>query len=157
MQFGLILLLVEVALIVHAAKTGRFLPWGLIIFFIPGFGAIAYVLFELVPEWFGSVQGQQARRRVVNTLDPGKRYRVLSDQLEVTDTIANRAALAEECLALGKFDEALQHYEHILALPMGDDAICPRQGARPIRSRTAAGGGGHARRPARTLAGLPVG
>src|SRR6185312_14814391 len=90
MQFGLILLLVEVALIVHAAKTGRFLPWGLIIFFIPGFGAIAYVLVELVPEWFGSVQGQQARRRVVNTLDPGKRYRVLSDQLEVTDTIANR-------------------------------------------------------------------
>jgi hypothetical protein len=123
MQFGLILLLVEVALIVHAAKTGRFLPWGLIIFFIPGFGAIAYVLVELVPEWFGSVQGQQARRRVVNTLDPGKRYRVLSDQLEVTDTIANRAALAEECLALGKFDEALRHYEHILALPMGDDAI----------------------------------
>jgi hypothetical protein len=95
----------------------------LIIFFIPGFGAVAYVLVELVPEWFGSVQGQQARRRVVNTLDPGKRYRELSDQLEVTDTIANRATLAEECLALGKFEEALQHYEHILALPMGDDAI----------------------------------
>ena len=52
-----------------------------------------------------------------------KRYRALSDQLEVTDTIANRAALAEECLALGKFAEALAHYEHILALPMGDDAI----------------------------------
>jgi hypothetical protein len=53
----------------------------------------------------------------------GRRYRELTDQLQVADTIANRAALAEECLALGKFEEALGHYEHILALPMGDDAI----------------------------------
>jgi hypothetical protein len=123
MQLGLILLLIEVALIVHAAKTGRFWPWGFIILFIPGFGALAYVLIELLPEWFGSAQGQQARRRVVSTLDPGRRYRELTDQLQVADTIANRAALAEECLALGKFEEALGHYEHILALPMGDDAI----------------------------------
>jgi hypothetical protein len=81
------------------------------------------VLIELLPEWFGSAQGQQGRRRVVSTLDPGRRYRELTDQLQVADTIANRAALAEECLALGKFEEALEHYEHILALPMGDDAI----------------------------------
>jgi hypothetical protein len=48
---------------------------------------------------------------------------LLTDQLEVTDTIANRSALAEECLALGKFDEALRHYQHILSLPLGDDAV----------------------------------
>ena len=73
-------------------------PWGYVILFLPGFGALAYVLVELLPEWFGSVQGQHARKRVVSTLDPGKRYRLLTDQLEVTDTIANRSALAEECL-----------------------------------------------------------
>jgi hypothetical protein len=123
MQYGLIILLIQVVCIVHAAKTGRFWPWGYVIFFLPGFGAAAYVLVELVPEWFGSVQGQKARARMVSTLDPGKRYRLLTDQLEITDTIANRSALAEECLALGKYDEALQHYEHILSLPMGDDAI----------------------------------
>ena len=123
MPFGIVLLLVNVGLIVHAAKTGRFWPWGYVILFIPGFGALAYVLVELLPEWFGSAQGQHARRRVVSTLDPGKRYRMLTDQLEVADTIANRGALAEECLELGKFAEAERHYEHILALPMGDDAI----------------------------------
>jgi phosphoribosylformylglycinamidine synthase I len=120
---GLVILLIQVVFIVHAAKTGRFWPWGYVILFLPGFGALAYVLVELVPEWFGSVQGQHARKRVVSTLDPGKRYRLLTDQLEVTDTIANRSALAEECLALGKFDEALRHYEHILSLPLGDDAV----------------------------------
>jgi hypothetical protein len=123
MPLGIILFLIEISLIVHAAKTGRFWPWGFVILFIPVFGALAYVLVELLPEWFGSAQGQTARRRVVSTLDPGRRYRALSDQLEVTDTIANRAALADECLALGKFDEALSHYDHILTLPMGDDAI----------------------------------
>jgi hypothetical protein len=108
---------------VHAAKTGRFMPWGFIILFIPGFGMLAYVLIELLPEWFGSAQGRHARRTVVGTLDPGKRYRVLTDELAIADTIANRAALADECLALGKFAEAEQHYDHILALPMGDDAV----------------------------------
>jgi len=123
MPFGIVLLLINVGLIVHAAKTGRFWPWGYIILFIPGLGALAYVLVELLPEWFGSAQGQQARRRVVSTLDPEKRYRTLSDQLDVADTIANRSALADECLALGKFAEAERHYDHILSLPMGDDAV----------------------------------
>jgi hypothetical protein len=121
MQFGLILLLIDVVLIVHAAKTGRFFPWGFVILFLPGFGALAYVLFELLPEWFGSVQGQRARRQVAGRLDPAKRYRQLTDQLDVADTIANRAALAEECLHLGKFEEAERQYAHILALPTGDE------------------------------------
>lgn len=123
MPLGLALLVIEVVCIVHAAKTGRFMPWGFIILFIPGFGVLAYVLIELLPEWFGSTQGQHARRRMVSTLDPGKQYRLLTDELAVADTIANRASLAEECLALGKFAEAEQHYDHILALPMGDDAV----------------------------------
>jgi len=148
MQLGLILLLIEVALIVHAAKTGRFWPWGMIIFFIPLFGSLAYILVELLPEWFGSVQGQQARLRVVSTLDPEKRYRGLTDQLEVTDTIANRSALAEECLELGKFQEAERHYDHILALPLGDDAIYALGKAR------AQFGGGHAQEAVATLDNL---
>ena len=100
MPFGVILLVINVGLIVHAAKTGRFWPWGYAILFIPGFGALAYLLVELLPEWFGSAQGQHARRRVVSTLDPEKRYRLLTDQLEVADTIANRAALAPNFIQL---------------------------------------------------------
>jgi hypothetical protein len=123
MQLGLILVLVDVLCVVHAAKTGRFWPWGAVILALPGFGALAYFLMEIMPEWLGSPQGQQARRRVGKKLDPGKNYRVLTDQLEVADTIANRAVLAEECLELGKFEEAQRHYEQILALPMGDEAI----------------------------------
>jgi hypothetical protein len=118
---GLVLLAIDVTLVVHAAKTGRFSPWAYIILMIPVAGAIAYVVVELVPEWLGSYQGQHARRRVGKALNPHKTYRARKDQVEIADTIANRQALAEECLALGKFEEAQAQYEAILEKPLGDD------------------------------------
>ena len=123
MPLVVLLAVINIVLIVHAAKTGRFSPWGYIILMLPGVGALAYVLVELVPEWFRSPQAQQARRGLTRTLDPERRYRALSEDLSVTDTIANRAALAEECLHLGKYDEAITQYDAILAQPLGDDPI----------------------------------
>jgi len=118
---GLVLIAIDVKLVVHAAKTGRFSPWAYIILMIPIAGAIAYVVVELIPEWLGSYQGQHARRRVGRALNPEKTYRALKDQVEIADTIANRRVLAEECLSLGKFEEAEAQYEAILAKPLGDE------------------------------------
>jgi hypothetical protein len=56
MPFALVLLAVNVILIVHAAKTGRFWPWGYVILLLPGFGALAYVMVELVPEWLAQLR-----------------------------------------------------------------------------------------------------
>lgn len=120
MPIILLLALVNIVLIVHAAKRGRFSPWGFIILMMPGIGALAYVAMELIPEWFGTYRGRQARASVGRALDPGKRYRALKDQIELADTIAHRAALAEECLALGQTREAEENYDAILAKPMGD-------------------------------------
>jgi hypothetical protein len=121
MPLALILGVLDVVLIIHAAKTGRFSPWGYIILMIPVFGAVAYVGIELVPEWLGSYQGQKAKKRFVRSLDPQRRYRALTDELAITDTIANREALAAECVGLGKFDEAIHHYNEIIARPLGDE------------------------------------
>jgi hypothetical protein len=121
MPIILLLTLINIVLIVHAAKTGRFSPWGYIILMIPGIGAIAYVVAELIPAWFATHQGQQARKSVSLALDPDKQYRALKDEIERADTIVNREALAEECFARGRFGEAEQHYDVILARPMGDE------------------------------------
>ncbi len=123
MPLALILGVLDVILVVHAAKTGRFSPWAYVILLIPVFGALAYVAVELVPDWFGSVQGQKARKRFVSTLDPERRYRALADELAITDTIANREALAAECLALGKFEEAKHHFDEIVARPLGEEPV----------------------------------
>ncbi|HTS42414.1 MAG TPA: tetratricopeptide repeat protein [Xanthobacteraceae bacterium] len=121
MPIAIIFLLVDLAFIIHAAKTGRFYPWAYIILFVPGFGAIAYVVVELVPEWFRGPQGQSARKQVARTFNPERRYRELTEAVEFTDTIANREALAAECLALGKYAEAEGHYANILSRPLGDE------------------------------------
>lgn len=123
MPLALILGAIDLILVVHAAKTGRFSPWAYIILMIPVFGALAYIAVELFPEWLGSYEGQKARKRVTRTLDPQRHYRVLTDQLDITDTVANREALAAECLTLEKFDEAIHHYDEILARPLGDEPI----------------------------------
>jgi hypothetical protein len=121
MPVALVILLLDITLIYHASRTGRLQPWAFIILMVPLVGSLAYICVELVPEWFSSPGARQARQRVANRLDPDKRYRELSDRLADSDTIANRAALAAECLKVARFDEAERHYDHILTLPMGDD------------------------------------
>ena len=91
MPVALVVLLLDITLIYHASRTGRLQPWAFIILMIPLVGALAYIVVELVPEWFGSPGAQQARKRIAGKLDPEKLYRELSDRLAGTDTIANRA------------------------------------------------------------------
>ncbi len=123
MPFALVLALLDVILVVHAAKTGRFHPWAYVIILLPGLGAIAYVVAELAPAWFGSADGQRVRQRVVDKLDPERAYRDLTDRLAIADTVANRSSLAAECLELGKYSEAEDHYGQILERPLGDEPI----------------------------------
>ncbi len=123
MPLVLILVLLDISLVVHAAKTGRAQPWAYIILMVPGIGAVAYVVAVLIPDWMGSAQGQQTQRTIANKLNPEKRYRALSDAVEIADTIASRAALAEECLALEKYEEAKRHFEVILTRPIGDEPV----------------------------------
>ena len=123
MPLALIVLVLQLSLVVHAAKTGRAQPWAYIIMFIPVFGSLAYIVAELAPEWLGSYQGQKARKHIVRAVNPEGRYRVLTDELAITDTVANRDALAAECVALGKYDEALHHYDEILTRPLGEEPI----------------------------------
>jgi hypothetical protein len=118
---GVLLLAINIALVIHAAKSGRAYPWVYIIIIIPGFGALAYVVAELAPEWLGTYQGQKARARVGRAINPERTYRALKTELEIANTVANRSALAEECLALGRFDEAEVQYDAILAMPAGEE------------------------------------
>src|SRR5262245_17273215 len=120
MPLALILVLLDVTLVFHAVKTGRVRPWAFIILMVPGVGAAAYIVIELIPELLSGPEAQKARRRIANKLDPEKRYRLLSDQLATADTVANREALAAECMEVARFDEARQHYEHILQQQAGD-------------------------------------
>ena len=121
MPIAVVILLLDLSLVVHAAKTGRLCPWAYIILAIPGLGALAYIGMELLPEWMGSIEGQKTQAALSKKLDPDKRLRELNDQFSRADTIANRVALANECLNRSRYDEGLEHFETVLRRPMGDE------------------------------------
>ena len=110
-----ILGLFNILLLVHAAKTGRFSPWGWIILAMPGVGGAVYMLFELLPEFMGTYKGQKLRMQLDKAISPDKTYDALRDAMAIAPTIANREMLAAECLERSRFDEALVHYRVLKA------------------------------------------
>jgi len=129
---SILLLAVNAACIVHAARTGRIWPWATVVLVLPGIGALAYLFFELIPEWQGTPRGRRATAQLGRTIAPEKKYRQLKDELETADTIANRRALAEECEILGRHDEAIALWDSILPLPLGDDPMIHENRARAL-------------------------
>ena len=111
MPFGLLELAVQILLAIHAARTGRMQPWLWIILFIPGIGSLLYVVIELGPELLNGRTGRKVRSGVVQTVDPGRGYRALARQVEIAPTVHNKLQLAQECLRLGRAEEAVGLYE----------------------------------------------
>lgn len=104
----------QIFFIIHAARTGRPYYWMAIIMFIPMFGILAYVVFEMLPGASRSPTGRRAVGNAKRMINPEGDYRALTIQLEETPTVANKRALADECVRLGKFDEAERFYRDAL-------------------------------------------
>lgn len=99
--------MIQILAIAHAVKTGKDRIWITVLIFLPLAGVAAYLLIEVLPDLLKSKPARQALDRAQRMADPEKRLRGLREQLEITDTIANRQAVAEECLALEKYAEAI--------------------------------------------------
>ena len=119
-EIGL-LFIVNAFFVIHAVRSGRFWPWAYVIFLLPVVGVAAYIWFEVLPEYRNTPQANRAQAKIVNAVNPERRYRALKADLETADTIGGRVALAQECLALDKYDEALLLYEEIIKSPLGDE------------------------------------
>ena len=77
----------------------------------------------LLPQYRHAPQVRRARVTLDSRINPHKRYRALRGELEIADTLGNRLALAQECLRLQRFNEALLLFDEILASPMGDEPL----------------------------------
>ena len=110
MPLGLLELVLQATLAAHAVRTGRTQPW-LYILFIPGIGPALYVVMELAPEFFGGYTGRKVTAGVAKAIAPGRAYKALARQVEIAPTTYNKALLADECLRLGRGEEAAALYE----------------------------------------------
>jgi len=113
-----ILVLVSFALqvlcAIHVVRSGRPLYW-IWLLLIGSYLAVAvYVLIAVIPDLRNDPRGRAVAKHVLNTIDPERQRRRIRERLDVADTIANRKALAEECLRLGDYANAVDLYRSIL-------------------------------------------
>ena len=114
MPIVIVSVIVQLALIVHALKTGRNTTWVFILLFAPLIGSAAYVIVELLPEWTSSRGARSARRNLVRVINPNRDVQAASNNLAVADTVQNAMALASEFLRKEKFAEAKELYQRSL-------------------------------------------
>lgn len=107
----IITVLIQLALIVHALKTGRNTIWVFILLFAPIIGGLAYFIVELLPELLGSRGARRAKQGLAKAIDPNRELRAASQQHAVADTVQNSLVLARQHLERGQFREAAELFE----------------------------------------------
>jgi hypothetical protein len=108
---SLVILLAQIAVAVHAVRSGRSLWWLAIILFFPLLGALIYFLVEILPELRAGRGIRRLRHDVVKTVMPDAELHRRAEELSVCGSVQNKLALAQECTARGHFDEAIKLYE----------------------------------------------
>lgn len=121
MPIYILVLLLEIACIVHIMRTGRERFWIYIVLFLPMAGMLAYLAAEVLPELLGSRTAHRLNRKAVTVLDPTRGLRSRQADLERVDTVENRRLLAEEHVARGEFAAAAKLYEASLVGVHHDD------------------------------------
>lgn len=100
-------LMIQIALVVHAVRTGRDRIWIWILIFAPFVGSIAYLIVELIPEMLGARAVRSIQKSAKRALDPGAELRAALQALETTDTAENRLRYARALLDSGDAKQAL--------------------------------------------------
>lgn len=105
---------VQIGLIVHVLRTGRPVFWAFVIFFAPLIGSLVYFFVELLPELSGNPRARTALRGIRKSLDPNADIRKLKKQHELSGSVDAARHLADELIAAGRFEEAVDHYQGAL-------------------------------------------
>jgi len=113
LHYGAILLL-QIVCLIHAGRTGRPYYWFMIILFVPGLGILAYLAVEVIPALLRGRAATRFSRTVAAGVDPTRQYRKLARALETVPSVANFRGLADECVRLGRYDEAIELYKSAL-------------------------------------------
>ena len=102
--------ILQIGCAVHAIRTGRPMYW-LFLLFIGSYIAIAaYVFAEILPGLGQNRTARRALRGAQDRIDPERRKREASRQLDVADTLDNRRRLAQESFDSGDYQQSSELY-----------------------------------------------
>ena len=119
---AILLAVIQFSFAFHALRTGRGPRWIMIIILAPVIGCLAYYFIEVFPN---SREDRQLRRTIhdiAKSLNPDGELKRRTEEAATTASVDNRAALADECLEKGMFNEAIRLYEGCLEGPHANDA-----------------------------------
>src|SRR5262249_25854556 len=100
-------LIIAIGLAIHAMRSGRPNWWLYILLFVPLFGSIAYLLFELLPELAQTRRARDVQANIGTILDPDREWRERVRQAEIVDFGGSEPAVAEECMRKERWDDAI--------------------------------------------------
>lgn len=114
-------ILVAIYFAIHALRNHREMYWLIILFSFPLLGSIVYFFAIYYPEIKYNPHLRSAKNNVVRALDGGRGLRQAQQAFELTPTSQNRGRLAEELLANGQAEAAIEQYKACLAGPFVND------------------------------------
>jgi hypothetical protein len=107
--------------IIHAANRGLMFPWIYIIVFLPGLGAIAYLLGVVLPEFTRGRTAANLHSGVRNLVDPNKSFRQAHRDAGMVGSVDAKRALADEYITRGRYPEAVEIYTQAAQGQFKDD------------------------------------
>jgi hypothetical protein len=114
-------LALELACIVHAAKTGRIFPWLFVIIFLPMIGCIAYFIVEILPDLMRSRATHSLAANVRAAADPHRGLKQAQRAVEMVGSVNAKRSLAEQYVARGRYEEAVTLYQDMLVGQFRED------------------------------------
>ena len=111
----------QLACVVHCIRHGRSGLWIMAIVFFPVLGSLAYIILEVLPGYSGRREVRAIKQAAAKVIDPERDLRRAREALDIADTAANRTDLADALVVLGRWSEAVPHYEQAEAKAAGID------------------------------------
>lgn len=106
---------VQAFFIYHVIRTGRPSWWAYVILSFPVGGSLIYYFVEIFPNSREHRKARRTVRDIVRTIKPDAELKRRAEELEICGSMDNKMALAEECEAVGMYDEAANLYKSCLA------------------------------------------
>lgn len=120
MSYYYIVLLLQAFCIYHAYQNGQGAKWFFLIIFLPMIGCLIY-LYANFGSKIKSANISSISENVKGALVKNYRIEQLEKQLQYSDTIANKIALADEHLNVGNYTTAFEMYKSCLKGLYKDD------------------------------------
>lgn len=105
-RFFPIILILQAFCLYHAFKNNTQQKWYWIIIFFPFFGSIFY----LYENFYSRKNLQNIKEGVKSTIVSNYTLDKLEKQVKISNSVANRKALADEHIRVGNYDQALELY-----------------------------------------------